>query len=218
MDHYRCGLFYIESTRGIRIANATKLFPAHCNVPTITDLDKTLAAAGELARILKATVSIPTRKKLEHINIIKKLSAIINSHPASRVGTQPAPRVGATTSSHDATAPRVLRTQPRIHQRRTRSNNPMPPIPEEPAIAKQQLPTTNPTRQATLPAATEGPPPWVPTITQDEDSSDNESDDDDPAPRRPLQQRSTRQGQRPSFFSPNSAMFCAKQAVLTPRP
>ena len=144
MDHYRCGLFYIESTRGIRIANATKLFPAHCNVPTITDLDKTLAAAGELARIIKATVSIPTRKKLEHINIIKKLSAIINSHPASRVGTQPAPRVGATTSSHDATAPRVLRTQPLIHKRGTRSNNPMPPIPRnqrsQSSNCQQQIP------------------------------------------------------------------------------
>ena len=130
-------IFYRQHARSSS-CQRHNFFPAHCTVPTISELDKALAAAGELATTLKAAISIPTNKKLEHIKILQQLTRVLNSHPSPRVGEAPEPRVGAPTSSHDATAPRVLRTQPRIHRRQTRANNPMPPIIEETEDVQQQ--------------------------------------------------------------------------------
>jgi hypothetical protein len=83
----------------------------------------------------------------KHIDALRKLTDIFNeaarvtdtdkeNMPAPRVNSpaprvqQPAPRVLPTTS-HDPTAPKVIAAQPRIHQRVTRRNNPMPMIHEE---------------------------------------------------------------------------------------
>ena len=76
---------------------------------------------------MKDTLSKSTEIKLKHAKILEDLTNIINNGPAPRVN-RPIARV---TPSEDTTAPRVVRAAPRIHQRRTRKNNPMPPIIEE---------------------------------------------------------------------------------------
>ena len=188
MEHYRCNKFFIDATRGIRTASTTKLFPAHCAIPSISEEDKTIVAAAELVKVLEAAVSIPTAAKIEHAKIINELTRIIENHPTSRVDTPTQTRVGTPTSSHDATAPRMLRKQKKVHQQRTRSNTPMPSIPEEPANdpspASRKQPTrrekqrkqTNPTRvsprreeKSTRPPTTDdyeipGPPIPMPTF------------------------------------------------------
>ena len=231
MDHYRCGKFYVDATKGIRIANATKLFPAHCSVPTVSELDKTLIAAKELVDILQADVTMPTKEKVEHVKLIQRLTQIINSHPAPRVSKEQPPRVRTPTTSHNPTAPRVVRQQPLRHMRQTRANTPMPAIIEETAEIHEQETHQNetPNSPSTVQVAEQSPtntmpilvpatasppqkdarPARVPTITQEEDEDDN----DNPQPPHRPNRRSTRQGQLPIFYSPNRAMFCAQRAV-----
>ena len=62
--HYRCGLYFIPSTRAVRIASATKHFPSHCKMPSLSKEDRTLLAAYELAKLLEASISVRTEEKI----------------------------------------------------------------------------------------------------------------------------------------------------------
>ena len=82
---------------------------------------------------------------MKHIQIIKKLQEILFDNTQQRIEKAREPRVENTppqrvniatpqrvdrgmTSSGSPTDPRFLRTTPRIHQRHTRRNTPMPTI------------------------------------------------------------------------------------------
>ena len=71
-----------------------------------------------------------TMQRVEHTKVLQQLTRILSGIPETRVPSA-SPRVGATSTSIDATAPRVIRTQRQVHQRHTRSNTPMPSIMEE---------------------------------------------------------------------------------------
>ena len=198
MNHYRCGLYFIESTRATQIAATTKLFPTHCPHPTLSEDDKTLLAAEELVRALEGALSLPTEMKVKHAKIVKQLTDILKNRPPPRVDSPTPPRVGTPTTSHDATAPRVVRQKRPIHQRNTRSNTPMPAIPEEPEIQQevtqsewsdewyktpreksekknentrktQISPTEFPKQVFYAPLPKMAPPPRVPVVSQDEE-------------------------------------------------
>ena len=51
MGHYRCGTFWMTTTRAICIAATSKLSPTHCTIPTASEEDETIVAAAELARV-----------------------------------------------------------------------------------------------------------------------------------------------------------------------
>ena len=65
MKHYRCRRFWIPETRAVRIASTAKLFPAHTTVPTLVDIDKTMAAAQELVNLFGTKITAPTHHLLQ---------------------------------------------------------------------------------------------------------------------------------------------------------
>ena len=200
MKHYRCGRYFIPSTRAVRIASTTKHFPTHCSVPTISEADRTLLAAAELINIIDTSATLATKEKIKHAQILKELTAILKNEPVPRVEDKAEPRVGRPSSSNDTTAPKVVRAAKRIHLRRTRRNTPMETIPEtaeedeEPPTAKSEEATPKTVTQQTSPPPriarveyeSPGPPiplptftipmpkgrraPRVPIISQDEDA------------------------------------------------
>ncbi|KAL7527155.1 hypothetical protein ACHAWF_008701, partial [Thalassiosira exigua] len=56
MAHYRCKRFWIPETRNFRTAATYKLFPKHCKLPVIDEVDEKIIAADELAQELKRTI------------------------------------------------------------------------------------------------------------------------------------------------------------------
>eukprot|EP00956_Cyclotella_meneghiniana_P031406 scaffold82313_cov39-Cyclotella_meneghiniana.AAC.3 len=85
---------------------------------------KYTAALRQLAEIFK--------------DIVVEKDDITEEQPVPRVNNTPVPRVNTPSTSHDPTAPRVLRAQPRVHQRKTRNNTPIPTIHEESKQAMQR--------------------------------------------------------------------------------
>ena len=156
IDHYRLQRFFIPSTRRYRDTGTRELYPAHCNVPTISEADRTLLAAQDLLQAARVTIPNSAAQKLSHIAAIQKLTEILDKTQQPRVaGTRP-PRVAraapprvtpaqehSTNPTHSTAAnptdPKIVRAAPRIHGRRTRRNAPMPPIPEE-QPTKQPVP------------------------------------------------------------------------------
>ncbi len=131
MKHYRCGRYFIPTTRAIRIASSTKHFPTHCSVPTIAEHDRTLLAAADLIQVLEASLPLSTEEKIRHTKIIEQLTEILQDGPPPRVDEGPPPRVDNPSTSTDAKAPRVVQKATRIHQHQTRRNTPIEIIPEE---------------------------------------------------------------------------------------
>jgi hypothetical protein len=137
-DHYRCLRFYIPATRRFRFADTWRLYPSHCQVPVLSEDDKTLQAVGDIFEMLGGTVPTTASAKIKHLAAITQLSAIMAREPnapslvntAPRVGTATPPRVAivapprVATTSNTITAPSTVRRMPLIHQRVTRNNNP----------------------------------------------------------------------------------------------
>ena len=122
--------YFIVDTRGIRIASCTRLFPTHCSMPHVSEHDRTILAAAELAKLLDITISGTTEQKVRHTQLVQQLTDVLKHGHPQRVNGE-LPRVTTPSASNNTTAPRVVRHQPQIHQRRTRSNTPMPTILEE---------------------------------------------------------------------------------------
>jgi hypothetical protein len=136
--HYRNYHFYIPETRNYRTSNSAKFFPAHCKMPAIEPGDTIRLAAQDLITALRNKHSkAPINLDHSHTSALRQLTEIFHTletvneekDTPPRVHGQPA-RVQPSTS-HDATAPRVVAQQPRVHQRTTRANKPMPAIAEE---------------------------------------------------------------------------------------
>jgi len=132
MKHYRYGHYFITYTQTTLITNSAKLYPTHCKMPTISEEDGTVLAAEELVKALSnKALKLNTEDTLRHAKVLQKLTAIIANKPPQRVAMQTPQRVDGPSTSNDTTAPRIVRTAKRIHQRKTRSNTPMPALPGE---------------------------------------------------------------------------------------
>ena len=128
MKHYRCGKYFIDHSRAIRIANTAKLFPSHCKIPTISEADRTVLAANELLQRIKSEHTLKCANDIKHKKIMQQLTDIIENRPAPRVDQDAPPRVPAPSTSVNITAPRVVRKIKQLHQRKTRQNNPIPAV------------------------------------------------------------------------------------------
>jgi len=129
--HYRCLRFYCQLTRSYRISDTYKVYPAHCSPPTISEYDRTVLAADALLRQLHSITPLSAASKVKHAKIIEQLTAIITNKQAPRVEDTGSPRVTRTSTSTNATSPRVIQNTRYVHQRRTRNNIPMPTVMEE---------------------------------------------------------------------------------------
>ncbi len=114
--HYRCYKFYIPETKGYRIANTAKFYPAHCKTPTIEPGDTIRLAAQDLiAAIKQNTKRIPISLHHKHTEALQKLANIFaetagkTEHTLPRV-EQPVPRVtNSPTTSTEPTAPSTIK-------------------------------------------------------------------------------------------------------------
>jgi hypothetical protein len=64
MDHYRCDHYYIPDTRAYRILGLSKLFPQHCQLPTLTPHQHLWALTDELTKDTKRAISTPKGRRL----------------------------------------------------------------------------------------------------------------------------------------------------------
>ena len=55
-DHYRLLEFFNPRTGGTVHAGTYQIFPAYCEIPTIAEVDLTIAAAADLMREIQATI------------------------------------------------------------------------------------------------------------------------------------------------------------------
>ena len=79
MKHYRCGKYFIDHWRAIRIANTAKLFPTHCKIPTISEADRTVLAANELLQRIKSEHTFKCANDIKHKKIMQQLTDIIEN-------------------------------------------------------------------------------------------------------------------------------------------
>ena len=140
MKHYRCSRYFIDHTRAIRIFNTAKLLPSHCKMPSILEDDNTVLAAEEIMKSINE--KLDAEGIITHKKVIQQLTCIITNKPPQRVTTQSPQRVTPTSTSVDITAPRIIKTSKRIHQRKTRSNTPMPTIIENKELILQEFEDT----------------------------------------------------------------------------
>jgi hypothetical protein len=133
--HYRSYKFFIPETHGYRIASTAKFFPAHCKMPAIEPDDTVRLAAQDLIKALNTNSKAPLNLEPKHTELLRQLADIFQEAipKEGNANDSPPPRVYTPSTSHDATAPRVVAKQPRIHQRITDRNKPIiePVIEEE---------------------------------------------------------------------------------------
>eukprot|EP00804_Cyclotella_cryptica_P007932 CCRYP_019848-RA/>CCRYP_019848-RA protein AED:0.05 eAED:-0.05 QI:0/-1/0/1/-1/1/1/0/1335 len=128
VHHYRSYEFYVPETQSYRISASAKFFPSYCDLPTESPLEAAARTAAELIIELRQHRNPQDPTQLSHhqraIKIINDIYQL-NSQQSPRVDiqTMPPPRVEPTLSSNP-TAPRILRTTPRLHNRVTRRNTP----------------------------------------------------------------------------------------------
>jgi hypothetical protein len=76
--HYRCPCFYIPSTCLFRFVDTWRLYPAHCQVPVVSEHNKTLLAAANLFKQLGGMIPTTASTKLKHLAAICQLSRIMS--------------------------------------------------------------------------------------------------------------------------------------------
>ena len=124
-NHYRNLRFYMPKTHRFRHSDTYKLYPTHLQLPTISEIDEATIAAEDLLKDMKATIPPTTAARTKFTRALQHLTDVLANRRAQRVPIQARPRVSTPSTSLDTTAPRVLRLQPRTHQRRTRNNTPI---------------------------------------------------------------------------------------------
>ena len=157
-QHYRNYRFFIPETKGYRITSSAKFYPAHCKLPAIEPGDTIRLAAQDLIAAIQKYTNGPINLNPRYTEALRQLSTIFNeaaradeslqendqaqrvNQQLQRVKTQ-TQRVVKPSSSHDATSPKTLASQPRIHQRVTRANKPLETIHEETPRALQRIRT-----------------------------------------------------------------------------
>ena len=131
-DHYQLLRFWNKLTGGCLTTGTYALYPAYCKVPTISEGDRGVMAAAEILDCFKTIVPKNTNKKVQHCNVIDKLTNTLSEYQTpQRVVTQTmqAQRVSMTPpDSHAPTSRNVVRAAPQIHQRKTRRNSPFKEI------------------------------------------------------------------------------------------
>ena len=90
-DHYRLMEFFDPNTRNYRISGTYKLYPTHCNIPTLSEADQSIIAANELLELLKAKTPPAAELKCKHAKAIQSLTNILENRPEPRVGTSQPP-------------------------------------------------------------------------------------------------------------------------------
>ena len=138
----------MPNTKAFRIAQAAVFYPTHCKMPQVGPADTIRLAAQDLIQAIQNKhQNAPINLNENQNQALRELAEIFhqgsqrqaepaevehekenNSRNNARTseGEGGAPRVNnQPSSSHDATAPRVLRTTKRIHGRRTRNNQPI---------------------------------------------------------------------------------------------
>ena len=133
--HYRLMNFFDALTGGTLTTGTFRLYPVHCRVPTTSEGDRIIAAAADLLEALKGKEPESAAQRRQHVKILKQLTEILHKptqgRQEPRVDATPAPTGGAPLTSTNPTHPTTLRNTKRIHQRRTRNNNPYQPFLEE---------------------------------------------------------------------------------------
>jgi hypothetical protein len=135
-EHWRCYKFFTPETNAFWISGASTFFPTHCKMPAV-DPDDTIRMAEQdlIIALQNSNPKAPVDLEPRHNQALCDLSNIFNQNiKHTSEGAVKVPRVANEPStSHNATAPRVLRTTPRIHQCQTRNNTPvLPTIVETP--------------------------------------------------------------------------------------
>jgi hypothetical protein len=185
-NHYRSYNFYVPETRAYRISASAQFFPAFCDIPTESPVEAAARTAAELIIELRKHRNDNSAPALSrHQRAIKIINDIYK-----HIGQQPprveepdgtSPRVEPTLSNNP-TAPRVLKSTPRTHNRVTRNNTPglaEPPVaPKQVKPATRRSPRLNPTAPPTptpQPTPSEkpamSPPVANPLLDEDDDDS-----------------------------------------------
>ena len=169
LQHYRCLRFFTPDTRAFRTSGSYKLYPTHCKTPTISQADLTIQAANDLYKALSTPKLLqnkhPPQRNIHHIKALQDLTDIITNSTPPRVvpietpPLEPAepPRVNVPSTSVNPTAATNIYKTKLVHQRKTRSNTPMPTIIEEIEPTKNTTNQSNnqpklaPTNPTTLP-------------------------------------------------------------------
>ena len=105
MLHYGNGKYWVPSTQKMRISISAKIYPEHCELPTISEADKNLISASDLLTAMQAAVPHTAKAKLRHAKALQNLTAIIENTPTTREAPTATPTVSTST---DATSPRVI--------------------------------------------------------------------------------------------------------------
>jgi hypothetical protein len=138
INHYRCLRFYIPLTWHFRFSDTWRLYPTHCQIPILSENNKTLLAAGDIFKQLGGTIPTTASDKMKHLAAVRQLTAIMSAQPgaptpvptAPRVETDTPPRVvvaappRVATTSNRNTSLCTIRLLPSVHQRVTPNNNP----------------------------------------------------------------------------------------------
>ena len=138
----------MPDTRAYRVSGSYDLFPQHCLLPELTDVEHATAVHDELVESI-AALPTGTKKKM-----LRRLATTLQQIAR---GEQPIQRVAdvarqqrvaespLVTTTTNPTAPRTLQQTPRVHGRRTRNNTPRatPAIVHE-TRPKRRSPRLNP--------------------------------------------------------------------------
>jgi hypothetical protein len=148
LNYYRCNVYYVPETRAYCILGSTKLFPLHCQLPTLTPrqhlcaLTEELAAEGSIAgtttkgrryltllqshtgNILTPPQPLPATAMEQRVEqrVSAEQQKVINSTPI--ITLQCITNVPAIMKSRNPMAKQAVKTTPLVHRQVTRNNTP----------------------------------------------------------------------------------------------
>ncbi len=125
LDHYRCNHFYIPETRAYRISGSAKLFPQHCQLPTLTPHQHFCALTDELSADTDRANQTTKGRQLLHLLALRIDSLLQPPAPA-------APQRVTITATQRDDEQRVMDTYPIL---------PIPWITDAPPIMQSRNPT-----------------------------------------------------------------------------
>jgi hypothetical protein len=175
-NHYRCDHYYIPETRAYRISGSTELFPQHCQLPNLTNMQHLRALTKEIHEETTKVAKTPKGRwliKLLQANLKKILSPpdvtveeqwvakppdvgqIERERQQRVIDDMPIITLPLITNaepimeSRNPTSKRVLKQTPRSHRRVTRNNTPGTVAPIKRAVAETPMVQTRSKATAT---------------------------------------------------------------------
>jgi hypothetical protein len=165
-DHYRLYKFYNPETQAIRVNGSAKFYPQHCKLPTLNPTQHIETVADKLCESLQQLQQTKRKTLLKKIAtqlaaIVEKRHSPATSEQTTTTATAAEQRVvipETTNTSTNPTAPNIIATNPRTHQRMTRRNTPgkTAPIANHEATTVRRSPRLQQSNQQ--PSATNYPP------------------------------------------------------------